>query len=416
MKIPLRRGFVLSVLALPFAVAAGEAERRAFERFCDLALVPPEIRTGELPAYSTNRLAFAMCNGAAMTKGGRLYANWIAGEDGPGSFTVGNHSDDGGETWSDVDFAVDGHASRKTLVTDRCNIIGNYWTDPDGRLHFFTDQTMLHFDGRAGVWESVCDDPDAAKPVWSAPRRIAHGHVINKPIVRKNGEWVLPVYLNKTWNNAESFPRAFPELDAERGATCYVSTDKGRTWEKRGTAKVDQDWPESTYLELKDGTLRVFARVCGKGLHYLVASDSSDGGWTWSKPRNLDTMNNPAARFQVLRLASGRVLFVCHGAPTDDCGNRRRDLTAYLSEDEGETWKGGLLLDKGNGSYPDAFEAADGYIYVTHDHDRYGDAEIRMHRFNEDDVLAGRIVSPRGRLSMLVSRGMASKKNRKVQH
>ena len=57
--------------------------------------------------------------------------------------------------------------------------------------------------------------------------------------------------------------------------------------------------------------------------------------------------------------------------------------------------------------------SSDGTIYVAHDHDRGGKAEIWFHRFAEEDVLAKRIVSPRGRLGILVSRGMASRVNSK---
>ncbi len=51
-------------------------------------------------------------------------------------------------------------------------------------------------------------------------------------------------------------------------------------------------------------------------------------------------------------------------------------------------------------------------IYVSHDHDR-GAAEILLHRFAEEDVLAKRIVSKRGKLNILVSCGMASAANRR---
>ena len=121
-------------------------------------------------------------------------------------------------------------------------------------------------------------------------------------------------------------------------------------------------------------------------------------------------MDNPNARFQIARLKSGRLLFVKHGAPSSGGkdGQGRDRLTAYLSDDDGETWRGGLLLFEGTCSYPDACQTPDGAIFVSHDHDRAGVAEILIHRFAEEDVLAGKIVSPKSRLSMLVSRGMAN--------
>ena len=52
-------------------------------------------------------------------------------------------------------------------------------------------------------------------------------------------------------------------------------------------------------------------------------------------------------------------------------------------------------------------------IHVTHDHGaRDREATILYHRFNEDDVFAGRIVSPRGKIGVVVMRAMASAFNR----
>ena len=410
-------------LATLEAGAAG-LDRRAVERkaFEDLAAVavklPPELRMTDISAYSTNRLGFALNNGLAMTEGGRIWASWIAGGDGYKSFTVASWSDDGGETWSDVKLVIDGHD--KFLVTSRTNIIGTFWLDPDGVFHLYTDQSVMHFDGRAGVWESICRNPDAEKPEWSAPRRIADGHLLNKPIVLKDGSWAMSVYLNDTWRAQGSFPGAFPELDPLRGLTCFVSTDRGKTWERRGTVVIAEkghgnigDWQESQLLET-GGILHVFARALDKGTPLFMTAQSTDGGRTWTKAVPHPFLKHTNSRFQMVKLASGNIIFVKHGRldeATKPWRGRQR-LTAYLSEDGGKTWKGGLELWKETGSYPDLFQAPDGTIYVSHDHERENDAEIIPHRFTEADVLAGKAVSPKTRLGTLVSRGMFSAFNR----
>ena len=388
------------------------AEVAAFEQLADLAVrLPPQIRTSGIGAYSTNRLGFAMNNGLGMTAKGRLWASWIAGGDGPNSFTVASHSDDRVETWSDVALVIDGHGEVPTRgnFCGRTNIIGTFWLDPDGKFRLYTDQTLLHFDGRAGIWESVAVDPDAEVSSWGEPRRIGHGHLINKPIVLSNGDWAMAGYMTVTWTNSNyaCVAGAFAELDAERGTTCYVSADRGATWEKRGTVRgLESDWNESQLVELKDGRLRVFMRAT-VGYGRMMVADSTDGGRTWTKPFSLPSMDNPNSRFQVTRLKGGRLLFVTHGAPAASCkDNQGRDrLTAYLSEDDGASWLGGLELWHGSASYPDCCQGPDGTIYVTHDHDRGGAAEIWLHRFTEGDVLAGRIVSREGKLNLLVSRG-----------
>ena len=403
---------------------AGEKDPQvaAFEKFADLAVkLPPQIRTAGIGAYSTNKLAYALNNGLAMTAKGRLWASWIAGGDSPDAFTVASYSDDCGETWSDVALVIDGHGLKPTHGNPvaRNNIIGTFWLDPTGKFRLYTDQSVFHYDGRAGIWESVCENPDATGSTkWSAPRRLGHGHVINKPIVLKNGHWAMAGYLNRNLpaENWLGCPGAFRELDADRGANCYVSTDEGRTWEKRGTVDIPgEDWPETQFVQLKDGTLRVFARAFTEGHGRMLCADSTDEGRTWTKARPIGTMDNPNARFQVMRLGSGRLLFVKHGQPTAGGKDRqgRDHLTAYVSDDDGATWRGGLELYAGQASYPDCCLGPDGMIYVTHDHDRGGAAEIWLHRFTEEDVLAGRIVSPRGKLNLLVSRGMGRAVNRR---
>lgn len=401
-----RDEFIWTEVVIAAATAADR--RRAYEAKAETAVrLPPEIRTKGLERYSTNVLDYAMNNGLGLTKGGRLWASWISGGDGARSFTVAAWSDDGGETWTDAKLVIDGHGAR---ATDRTNIIGTFWLDPDGRFHLFTDQSVDHFDGRAGVWESVCEDPDAEEPKWSAPRRLCHGHLINKPIVLRDGTWAMSAYLNGVRWEKSPAKGAFPELDAERGATCYVSRDHGKTWEKRGTAIFSDEWQESQLVEM-DGFLRVFARVYQNKVGCMMVAESKDGGFTWSAAHSLPSMDQIAARFQVVRLKSGRLLFVKHGEPADRTLKERSRLTAYLSDDDGATWKGGLLLDGEYCSYPDCCQGPDGTIYVSHDHGgRDREAVIMVHRFTEDDILAKRIVSPKSRLGIVAIRAMGAKR------
>jgi len=414
MDVVISRGLLLASLAFGLTAGADEAdeiERKAFEALAEVAVrLPPQIRTTDLGDYSTNVLAYAMNNGLALTKGGRLWASWISGGDGASSFTAAAWSDDGGDTWTDTKLVIDGHTGR---LTDRTNIIGTFWLDPDGKFHLFTDQTVRHFDGRAGVWEFVCTDADAANPTWSVPRRLCDGHVLNKPIVLSDGTWAMSVYLNAVRGGAGEHKGAFPELDALRGAACYVSGDHGGTWERRGTVSVPSDWEESQLAQCGE-TIRVFMRAVEKGAGCLLASESADGGRTWTKAHRLATMNNTNARFQFVRLRSGRLLFVKHGTPRQNAlaGKGREKLTAYLSDDDGDTWQGGLLLDAGYGTYPDCCQAEDGTIYVSHDHGRGREGEIWLHRFTEEDVLAKKIVSSRGRPGQVIIRAMGTEYNR----
>lgn len=382
----------------PDQVRAFEIE--VLEKVADLALIPPVINTSPLPKYDYDQLDYGMTIGIAGTPKGRLWAAWVAGGDSPEAFFVVNSSDDDGETWSKPRLVID--AQSGNLPRPRSILVGNLWTDPLGRLWLIFDQSMDMFDGRGGVWATICEDPDAVEPVWSAPRRIWHGVTLNKPIILKSGEWMLPVSLDQR-GGLDVFKGCFSELDPLRGANVFVSSDKGATWERRGAATFpNPDWHEHMIVERKDNTLWMLART-GKGLMETV---SADGGRTWSEPIP-SAIHHPVARFHVRRLSSGKILLIKHGA-TIETHDGRSQLTAWLSEDEGRTWQGGLMLDERKGiSYPDGFQADDGTIYISYDRNRSTDGEILMARFTEEDILAKELKGPKSKLKMLISRPLA---------
>ena len=89
---------------------------------------------------------------------------------------------------------------------------------------------------------------------------------------------------------------------------------------------------------------------------------------------------------------------------------QRSHLTAYLSDDDGATWKGGLLLDdRLVVSYPDGDQGADGTLYIIYDHNRESDREILLARFTEEDVLARQLISAQARLRLLVNRAIGNR-------
>lgn len=381
-----------------------ETSRDVMRRLADLALVPPTLNTSPLPDYDYDRLDYGMTIGIERTPKGRLWACWVAGGDSPKAFFVLATSDDDGETWSKPRLVVDAHS--KNLPVDRSVLVGNLWTDPLGRLWLIFDQSMDMFDGRAGVWAAVCENPDADRAAWSWPRRIWHGVTLNKPTVLSTGEWMLPISLDQR-QGFGPFKGLFKELDPYRGANVFVSTDQGVTWQRRGAVRFpNPDWHEHMIVERKDGTLWMLARTA-KG---IMQSTSADGGRTWAAPTDPPGIRQPNARFHIRRLASGRLLLVKHGDAVDAHQGRVK-LSAWLSEDDGRTWQGGLILDDRKGvSYPDGFQSPDGTVYISYDRNRASDGEILLARFTEVDVLAKNLVGPRSKLKMLISRPLGLKK------
>ena len=389
-------------------------ERETLRRVADLALIPPVPNTEPLPQYDYDKLDYGMTIGIEQTPEGRLWACWVAGGDSSKAFFVLATSDDDGETWSKPRLVLDSHS--RTLPCGRSILVGNLWTDPQGRLWLFFDQSMEMFDGRGGLWATVCENPDAEKPAWSAPRRIWHGVMLNKPTVLSTGEWMLPVSLDQRvgtqpadWANFGPFQGLFPELDPVRGANVFVSTDQGATWQRRGgVAFPNPDWHEHMVVERRDGSLWMLARTTTG----IMQSTSTDGGRTWAEPTEPPGIRQPVARFHIRRLASGKLLLVKHGDRIDAHEGRVK-LSAWLSDDDGATWQGGLVLDERKGvSYPDGFQAPDGTIFISYDRNRATDGEILLARFTEADVLARQITGPKSKLKILISRPLAPRSKR----
>jgi sialidase-1 len=286
------------------------------------------------------------------------------------------------------------------LVHNRRTLVGTLWLDPLGRLWLFFDQGLTYFDGRSGVWYTRCDNPDNENPIWSTPVRIWHGCTLNKPTILSNGNWVLPVSL---WDREKikdsAFRYAFQNLDSLRMAHMFISKDQGATWERQGGIRFPKpQFDEHHILERKDGTLWITART-GDGIWESI---SSDKGKTWSDPRKY--MEHIGSRHFIRKLKSERWLLVKHGEINERTHTRSK-LMAFLSDDEGKIWQGGLMIDERRGvSYPDGFQSDDGTIYVSYDRNRDTDGEILMASFTEKDILNKKFSSAGSKTKMIISK------------
>ena len=117
-----------------------------------------------------------------------------------------------------------------------------------------------------------------------------------------------------------------------------------------------------------------------------------------------------------MKLSSGNWLLVKHGSldrvsdvlDAKKQQKGRTHLTAFISSDEGKTWKGGLLLDERRCSYPFGFQDEDGSIYISYERNRWNQPEILMAAFEETDVLAARSVSDTARFRVLINKATGS--------
>ena len=366
----------------------------------DYALEPMSLIYDPAGKYADEIRLFQGIPTVERTPAGRLWAAFYGGGTGENleNFVLVLYSDNEGLTWKKR-LAVD-MPDRAVRAYDPC-----LWLAPTGELWLFYGQTSCvnragfnpTMDGRCGVWCTVCADPDDAAPMFSAPRRIANGVMMNKPTVTRDGAWLLPCAL---WQYVTNTVYSTPE---ERYSNVYASYDNGRTFALIGHSDYkDRLIDEHMIVERQDGSLWMLIRA-GNGIGEAF---SYDGGKTWEGERD-SGLGGPCSRFHIRRTRTGKLLLVNHHAFTG-----RNNLTAFLSDDDGKTWQGGLLLDgRTNVSDPDGAEDENGNHYIIHDFDRYGAREILLSKISEDDILAGKLVTDGSFLRRLVCKATGRREN-----
>ena len=99
-----------------------------------------------------------------------------------------------------------------------------------------------------------------------------------------------------------------------------------------------------------------------KEIGYIVRSESTDNGKTWSEGKN-SSFPNPNAAVDFLKLQNGHLILVYNDSMTS-----RTPLTVALSTDNDATWpvKRDLVSGPGDFGYPLAFQSRDGKIHVVY--------------------------------------------------
>lgn len=386
-----------------WAVWGGLAAEVPKEEDTDALVSRPMLRP--VPAYLQDGVRrFQSAPSLTVSRGGRLWVVWHTGDstEGDENGAVVISSGDGGSTWSHPLFALDIPGPLRILDP-------GLWTDPDGKVRLFYGQVYGFWDGRCGLWEIQAENPDDEASAWSAPRRLCHGYMKNKPLVGPDGCWLFPIeFMNMRpvagRLGAMTFdldPRVVFSLPELNGANVFASSDKGRGVTFLGQAHVppqDRSFYEHMLVERKDGSLWMLVRT----KYGMGESFSNDKGKTWTEVAP-SKIQNADARFFIGRLNSGKLLLVKNGSVDRRFG--RSHIMAFLSADDGKTWAGGLVLDdRKDVSYPDAAQDLRGVIYVVHDRERTGAKEIVFHRFMEDDVLAGKLVTEGSALKIVANK------------
>jgi len=154
------------------------------------------------------------------------------------------------------------------------------------------------------------------------------------------------------------------------GAYLLRSDDNGKSW--TNPSLIAKGYNETTVLAFSSTRLIAVMRRNAKLMEAeLWQSESRDGGYTWSKPKQI---TGPAEHpGDLLLLKSGRVLLTF--------GHRRPPygVWAMISQDEGKTWETSSTLvlvadcSTWDVGYPSSIQLQDGRIYIAYyAHDSQG--------------------------------------------
>jgi predicted neuraminidase len=344
------------------------------------AAILPVVNLQPGPEYADSARMFQGIPGIERAANGRLWATWYGGgvTENQHNYIMLYTSGDDGKTWERA-LILDPDRDGPVRAFDPCP-----WHDPDGKLWLFWAQ---HITGKSSTTKCLAittTDSGNAAAKWSEPRVICDGVMMNKPTVASDGRWLLPA---ASWSSNGS-------------SRVVVSNNRGVTFTELGAANVpnpkDRNADEHMIVERKDKSLWMLVRT----KYGVGESVSTDGGKTWPDVA-ASSIQHPVSRFFVRRLASGRLLLVKHNPPNN--GKSRSHLTAFLSDDDGLTWQGGLMIDERSGvSYPDGVQDSKGIVWIIYDFERARDKNILIASFTENDVLQGK-PSDTTRLRILVN-------------
>ncbi len=258
---------------------------------------------------------------------------------------------DEGRTWS----------KPGTIVTAReheaMNVMSvSMLTMTDGQLGLFYLVRKTFSDLR--VWLRRSDDEGRT---WSEARccttRMGYFVLNNDRAVRlSTGRIMLPVAEHQpTFPKGSDHPHYSPAY-----STFFYSDDDGATWHESqalvalsGT-RSDAGLQEPGVLELNNGMLYAWSRT-DLGCQYQFMSLNQGCNWSAAVP---SSFTSPLSPLSMKRLRDGRLLAIWNPIPTyltrayPQQAGGRTPLIAALSKDEGQHWRGPIVLeDNPNSGY-----------------------------------------------------------------
>lgn len=391
----------------------------AMEDNVELSLKPAKALIGkELKAdsyYFPENRGYQACPSVAITEKGSIFVSFMsvpfgcAHSGGENYYGYANlmRSRDGGITWEDPIAVFDPDKEGPCRIFEPM-----LWTSPDRKRLYMSYVQSAGIDynlgGKLGTWITYTDNPDDPAPLWSDPVRAADGMADSAPLLASDGNWYFPVAFSRCL-----FPECFDMTteDHIKGVHLYRSPDC-LNWKHLCYVKdTCSHLSEPCVIEYEKGKLMLLERT-PNGTHTLFADLADPTSWTSPQPFCFDNkvkdtvMNTADSRNSLRVLPSGNILYLFNNSRE----KKREFLSAAISEDGGKTFPYVLLLDeRPNSTYSVADITAEGEIFIAYDQGRYREnketgSEILFARLTEEDIKAGRLVSPRSCLKRLVTR------------
>lgn len=302
---------------------------------------------------------------------------------------VCNVSADGGHTWTEPYTIVHGTGYKQGFGDCALSL-----TNED-------DEIIAAYVGGPGFWGSTSADPlrmyisrskDNGR-TWGEPEDVTHfvyGYECQDP-VRK--EWLGGFFGSGsgllTSTGRIMFVIAMREMD-DKEVVCnhlVYSDDNGETWQVSERASVGGD--EAKVTELVDGRILMSIRHGG----YRWYNISEDGGITWQATTSEWTdIVAPACNGDLTRYSSvnkgGDKNRLLHSVPA---GDTRKNVTVYVSYDEGETWPTSRCVVPYNSAYSSLCILPDYTIglYVEESYENEGDYCTVFYNFSLDWLTKG---------------------------
>ena len=249
-------------------------------------------------------------------------------------------SSDGGKTWGKI----------QVIWDDGVHTCGNPCpvVDRDGTIHLL----LTHNLGEDNEARIVDGKSKGSRTVW-VTKSTDDGATWNKPV-----EITADVKL-KDWTWYATGPGVGIQLKSgrllipcdnkvagtkARQSHVIYSDDKGNTWKLGGV--IGPNCNESQAVELSDGSVLLNMRSYQANNRRFTAI-SKDGGDSFSKPVEDETLIEPVCQASILRIGGDKsaILF------SNPASKKREKMTVRFSGDDCKTWSASKLLHDGPAAY-----------------------------------------------------------------